>query len=452
MFAEANQEVDTRTMFSIPVQNYTKFEAEIAKLSARSKKAGGWDILPTVIGTRYDDAGRKSYDVYLDAPDVQIEGYRFVATLDHSQETGNIIRMVPNSGVELPSGFRTSAPICQHCNINRIRRDTYVIQNVETGALMQVGSSCLQEMFKTDPRAVAKLAEILGHATERAKRSQDVVEHGTMSLRDDRYIETRDYLENTAAVIRAYGWVSGKVAYEQGRTSTAQIAYANMLANHCDTAQTTLDIPVTDEDVAVVNAALKWARSLRDKPEMNDYENNVSVVSMSPFIEGRSAGIAASIVGVYLRNQKVNQPRAAALELGDMTALIGLFERAGSKLNNPKITIDLPEVGTVVLTVAKATHKVPGSINVKTPGGFDYSDWYGRIHRDGRYDPSRIAPKALETGLKLLAANPAKMASEHGHKTGQCCFCSIPLTDARSVEVGYGKTCAKNFSLPWGKK
>jgi hypothetical protein len=440
----------SRTMFEIPAGNYKKFEAEIEKLAQRSKKAGGWDIVPVVIGTKYHrTTNAKTYEVYLDAPDVQIDGYRFVAKLDHSQETGNIIRMVPNVEVVLPTSYRTVAPNCDHCSIRRIRRDTYVVQNIETGALLQVGSSCLKEMFNTDPRAIAKLAELLGYAKERAEvAAREPEDRRTMTLRDDRCIDLSDYLVNTAAVIRQYGWVSGKAAYESGRTSTASLAYINMLDNHYDVAVSSRTVEIEQADHEVVDAALVWARGLRDKAEMNDYENNVAVVAESQFIEGRAAGIAASIVGVYLMNVQKSKPRAKPADLGDMTAVIGLFERAGSKLKYPKIAIDLDGVGTIVLKMAGDRAKVPGSININTPGSFENSDWYGRIHRDGRFEPNRSAPAALEAALKAFAADPAGIAASH--KTGQCCFCSLPLKDERSVAVGYGRTCASNYELPWG--
>ena len=52
--------------------------------------------------------------------------------------------------------------------------------------------------------------------------------------------------------------------------------------------------------------------------------------------------------------------------------------------------------------------------------------------------------------LQRLAADPAGVASKYGKMTGRCCFCHLQLTDAKSLAVGYGKTCAKNYGLPWG--
>src|SRR4051794_7329117 len=47
---------------------------------------------------------------------------------------------------------------------------------------------------------------------------------------------------------------------------------------------------------------------------------------------------------------------------------------------------------------------------------------------------------------------PAGFAREHGRLTGRCCFCNQALCDERSTAAGYGETCARHFSLPWGEK
>jgi len=53
--------------------------------------------------------------------------------------------------------------------------------------------------------------------------------------------------------------------------------------------------------------------------------------------------------------------------------------------------------------------------------------------------------------LTRLGQDPSGVASEYGKLTGRCSFCARRLTDARSISVGYGATCAKNYDLEWGK-
>lgn len=53
--------------------------------------------------------------------------------------------------------------------------------------------------------------------------------------------------------------------------------------------------------------------------------------------------------------------------------------------------------------------------------------------------------------LEQFCADPETLAIVHGKLMGHCCFCSLPLTDPRSLNHGYGETCAKHWRLPWGQ-
>lgn len=431
---------EQRTVFHIPEANMPRLEREIAKLSKKAEKFGGWSFDPLIIGFSYRDLpnGQKTkvYEVNLDVDTIKMGDWTFVARIDHSQETGNIIRTVPNVGIDVETRFRHSHPDCEHCNHKRLRRDTFVLFNNENGEMKQVGSTCLSDFLGHDARNIGRIAEYASYAHElaRAVESDPVGQ----TLQDRRYVDLHDYLSHCAAMVRTRGWVSGKMAYENDfLTSTRNDALDNLHRKM---------VEVTEEDHAVAEAALAWAQSFGDKKVLNDYEHNVLVIANSPVIEFRACGIAASIVGVYLRN---NFKRAEKVTLDNMSALIGLFEKAGSRLKNPRIQISLPNTGSVELTMAKPNHKVPGSINVKKGSGWD-APWFGRITRDGVFHPSNIAPKGLDSDLVAFSTDPAGIAASHGHKTGRCCFCNLPLKDKRSTEVGYGKTCAENWGQPWG--
>ncbi len=55
-------------------------------------------------------------------------------------------------------------------------------------------------------------------------------------------------------------------------------------------------------------------------------------------------------------------------------------------------------------------------------------------------------PTVERSGVRLSA----EAAAAIGHLTHHCCFCSLELTDGRSIDVGYGPVCASNNGLPWG--
>lgn len=156
---------------------------------------------------------------------------------------------------------------------------------------------------------------------------------------------------------------------------------------------------------------------------------------------------------VKLANAAIgNVPAApAAVTLGDLTGLLMIFDRAGKSLKRPAIVALAPHGKEIKLSVAGPQARRPGTINVADNAAFGEGDWYGRITREGSFEPSpRITlPASLVEFLARFAADPAKVASEHGHLTGKCCFCNRKLTDERSTVVGYGETCASNYGMPY---
>lgn len=74
--------------------------------------------------------------------------------------------------------------------------------------------------------------------------------------------------------------------------------------------------------------------------------------------------------------------------------------------------------------------------------------WLGRIMPDGRVGrPLADDGPTLEV-LRRIGVDPAAAAHEYGATNGVCSYCNTELTDAGSVEVGYGPVCAKRYGLP----
>ncbi len=436
----------TRTVFLIPEANIARLERDMAKLSKRAEKLGlyafGSDLF--VIGHKFRETQNgtkiKLLEVSLDVGNICFDGWEFIARLDHSQETGTIIRTIPNTSVEVPIRYRDSRPDCDHCGHKRARRDTFLVHNADTGETKQIGSTCLSDFLGHDVGNLGRFAELASYAMEAAKAAEREVA-STFSLTDHRYINLDDFLGYCVRNVRNRGWVSGKAAWENKTlVSTREAAINDVLGNG--------NHALEEADIAYAEKALAYVQGFANKAVLSDFEHNILVIANSAVIEMRACGLAAAIVGCYNRVDPVVN-RAKPVNVGDMAGVIALFNTAGSRLKNPKVEIEFGGVGSVTLMMLK-TGKHPGSISIKSGKGYD-APWFGRIHTDGRFEPSRIAPQGLDTALLAFAADPAGVAAQHGHKTGQCCFCSIPLRDARSVFVGYGATCAKHFALPYPK-
>jgi len=156
--------------------------------------------------------------------------------------------------------------------------------------------------------------------------------------------------------------------------------------------------------------------------------------------------------------ERANPPKAAtpATTVGDFSAVAALFAKAGEHLKHPKVRLQLPDGKPIVLSVAGAAARMPGTVNVTDGGPYGASKFYGRVTQAGKWLPGLSSANETDTAIVALltafAADPAKVATAYGKLIGSCCFCGITLTDQRSVTVGYGPICAEKWNLPWGEK
>jgi hypothetical protein len=158
--------------------------------------------------------------------------------------------------------------------------------------------------------------------------------------------------------------------------------------------------------------------------------------------------------------QRLHQEAPTITEIPSVVGVVQLLERAKSNgLKFPKLWLQLgnPEIRHELrITVAGENAKNPGHLTLTNGERYGSPDnkYYGRISPEGKLTIGRDGEYwrvALIDLLTRLAEDPAKVASEFGHLTGHCCFCSLQLTDERSTAVGYGKRCAEKFGLPWGE-
>lgn len=136
----------------------------------------------------------------------------------------------------------------------------------------------------------------------------------------------------------------------------------------------------------------------------------------------------------------------------DARGVFALFEQAiSNNLKYPKIRLRAADGQNVVLSRAGAKSKYTGQIIVTDERPYGSNTYFGRVDTSGNFIPAWANSPAVSSLLLRLSADPAGVASEYGRLTGHCCFCSLPLTDARSTAVGYGPICAGKFGLPWGE-
>ena len=73
----------------------------------------------------------------------EVPGWKLIASVSHEQ-AGNVLKKCCTD-IEIPKRYWIDKPYCEHCGCKRERKYAYLIQNVKTGEMKQVGKNCLYE-------------------------------------------------------------------------------------------------------------------------------------------------------------------------------------------------------------------------------------------------------------------------------------------------------------------
>ena len=235
-------------------------------------------------------------------------GWIFAGTLEHT-EAGNILRSVP--GETIPSNYRTVDPACDHCQLKRNRKDTYIVRS-EAGKFTQVGRTCLKDFVgHRSPAAIAAwsqyIAELSGYIEDEL-----ITGSGRPTGLDAIY-----FLTLVAASIRLYGWTprSRSDDYSAATADNAlwwadedskTMAEDNAILDRNGiqlTTRTGKPVETSPADRDLAQAALIWARTLSgDQIVENDYLWNLHIAAQSDGFTWRQAGLAASMISAYTRH------------------------------------------------------------------------------------------------------------------------------------------------------
>jgi hypothetical protein len=129
---------------------------KIEKINARASKkglSGRLDLNVTEVEVKSeDDMGFEvveiMYDVEFTGEAPKHNGWTFLATLDWDENAGLIVRTAPGVHSVDRDGLREGA--CDHCRKDRMRRETFLVKNEETGEEKQIGRQCIKDFLGWD--------------------------------------------------------------------------------------------------------------------------------------------------------------------------------------------------------------------------------------------------------------------------------------------------------------
>lgn len=310
----------------MPEANLINLQVKLVKLNKRAAKIGCAKATLEVVNTRTDYRHISNrfgehmggtlpanchgcrpmpmVQITLVSEPVQVAGWEFIGTVEHvSLEDGTtsaLLRAMP--GKSLPDEYRTVPPTrCDHCHIERFRRDTYIVTNGTETKI--IGRSCLRDFTGIDnPENIARqlewLAELakLGDDDDRDERdsgyfkstftvAQVLLETAIVVRHDGRYISKTAAMESTAPLAP---WYTARTVWQLLMISPQTDAEKALLEKYS----------VNDADKAEAVAALAWVKALSPQ---NDFERNINVAGRMAVVTDRDFGIIAAIIPAYQR-------------------------------------------------------------------------------------------------------------------------------------------------------
>lgn len=299
---------EVKTVYQIPEDNIETLQAKINKLNKTAAKLNcnpiTCNILKEEIREIKEDGKPvkyiKYYHVEILGESPIISGWKFLGTIQH-ESAGNILRIVPgNDNIDLTYYYNV-APICDHCQTKRRRKDTYLIQHTETGEIKQIGKSCLKDFLgHTSPQQIASYLEYILNMEDHIQE-----ELSFLGGNNKTYIPTIEFLQYAAEFILRYGFMSKskfQELIEQGINPA--IPTVNRVLNAMfplpKIEPEIKEKDITKKAITLSEKALQWARNELD-PGNNQYLHNLKISVAGDFISFRNTGVAASLIPAYQR-------------------------------------------------------------------------------------------------------------------------------------------------------
>lgn len=324
--------------FNIPSFRMDWLESQIKSLNKRAAKLGSSPISMDVTGHHFTSVKVNPLDeispfemvdirineVEIDGQAPVLNGWKFLAVVEHiTGENGNknFFRAIPES--DIPERYRTASADCEHCNLNRMRKDTYLVKHEETGEVKQVGSGCLKDFTgHSTPEMMGRLAEAIFDLFNEVSREDDGWFNEGSGI-STHYQPLIGVMTAAVAVIEKFGWVSRGSTYDETGGRNGKVASADLVESHLNPmGRVFIDNPVTEQEwkryAKTAQDVIDFVRAISEDGFSNyhndengeyrtvkpngDYLWNLTAVFSEDYIRDTQIGVAVSGVTAYERH------------------------------------------------------------------------------------------------------------------------------------------------------
>jgi hypothetical protein len=297
------------TKFDIPEENIPKLNGIIDRINKRAKKLGFPEIKITIgegvsrkmhVMDEFNDMREVLtvvHPVMVEGEKPVLSGWSFMGKLEHLKGTEDTIVMG-----DVPQQYQSCPPKCDHCETNRNRTETFILQNIENDEFKQIGRSCLKDFFNgDDPMMHASFLQSLDDLKEQFSDLENLG-YGQKSS----YIEVFDVLKISNAFVRTYGYMSSAAAETHNDVSTG-VHVRNVFFGGKEA-----PCPkVTKQDEEKAKDIIEWLESdaCQAKKSTSSYMHNLCTVTTAGAVHRKHIALFASATVAYDRAiaEKINE-------------------------------------------------------------------------------------------------------------------------------------------------
>jgi hypothetical protein len=269
--------------------------AKIEKINERAAKKGlsgrlDLDVTEVEVTTK-DDMGFEVteilYDVFFTGEAPKHNGWVFLATLDWDPNAGLIVRTAPGVHSVDREGLREGA--CDHCNKDRMRRETFLVKHEETGEEKQIGRSCIKDFLGWDTT--------VAWPTSPADDDEEKEFYGMGG--GDRDVSTETVLAYAWACVKAFGFVRSQ---DYHATPTV-----HLVRNAISPSRSRRDKEFAEKMAPLAGEAKGKAAEIRafilsgDFSGTSEYVTNLKAIAGAKMVSSRNFGILVSAPQAWAR-------------------------------------------------------------------------------------------------------------------------------------------------------
>jgi len=312
--------------------------AKVTGFNKKNNKMGNSPIIVTVINEemkQLEDMSYLSYTTFtVDGNIPVINGWKIVAQIDHIDGM-NIINKLAD--VAIPEEFYTRKPFCDHCNTYRVKVNSILIQNIESGKFMHVGKTCLKDFFNMG------IEEIINPMSFVLGLMDDINDGESFKGTGDhsRYAFS-EVLMVSFCSIRQWGY--RKSDTENSTKNSINSYYTTTGYQYFD---------ISQEDVANTINAIEWLKVQGN----SDFFTNLKTMEKMAYIPYKYFGYVAGLAGCYLKDQEKKTTEKLAF-IDEYVGTIGKREVFNVSLIAKKAIESYYGVSYLHIFVDNAGHKM----------------------------------------------------------------------------------------------